>query len=250
MVVVGHPSVVPHQCFAHPGDAGARVSPLSDRRVLAWWHRIPPWRAGYWLVMMLYAELPARRARQALSDLLMVLWVLIWLRIGVAVHTLVDKLAVPGRELTSAGTSLAGASGAVGTRVERVPGIGAALRAPFGAVATGGRSLQSAGTLQQHVAHRLALLLAVLVAVIPVIAVATRYLPDRARWVRDASATRRLRDGSSDLRLFALRALVDRPAHELVQVAEDPMAEYDHGRVEALAALELGAFGLDARQQR
>lgn len=107
--------------------------------------------------MMLYAELPGRRARQLLADVVVLLWIALWCRLGVALF---------------------------------------------------------------------------------------RYLPGRVRWIRQATAARGLVAASSDLHLFALRAVASRPLAELRRVEPDPMAAMASGDFVRLAELELRAMGL------
>ena len=55
-----------------------------------------------------YAETTELRRRQIAVDLAVALWVLLWLRIGRALHDGVQRLAGPGVELQEAGAGLAG----------------------------------------------------------------------------------------------------------------------------------------------
>jgi len=58
--------------------------------------------------MKWYAETGPLRTRQLLADVLVALWVLLWLRIGLAVDDAVRRLGAPGRELEEAGNGLSG----------------------------------------------------------------------------------------------------------------------------------------------
>ena len=53
--------------------------------------------------MRLYADTPARRTRQILSDVLMLLWIGFWVYAGRQVHDLVTQLRAPADSITSAG---------------------------------------------------------------------------------------------------------------------------------------------------
>jgi hypothetical protein len=195
---------------------------------------------------MIYAELPSVRARQLILDAAAVVWVVLWIGVGRRLDQLIERLAGPGRNLEEAGRSLSGQAGGLGKDVGSLPVIGHALRAPFAAVSAGGQSLQDAGAAQQHAVHTLAVWLGVLVAVLPILWLAVRYLPGRRRWVREATAASRIRAASSTPDLFALRALAHQPLSQLRRVSPDPMAAYREGDVEALAALELARLGLRA----
>jgi hypothetical protein len=195
---------------------------------------------------MFYAELPAVRARQVILDAAVVVWVVLWVGIGRRLDQLIERLAGPGRSLQEAGRSLSGRAGGLGKDVGSLPVVGHALRAPFAAVSAGGQSLQDAGIAEQHAMHTLAIWLGVLVAVLPILWLAGRYLPGRRRWIREATAASSIRAASSTPDLFALRALAHQPLSQLRKVRPDPMAAYREGDVDALAALELARLGLRA----
>jgi len=200
--------------------------------------------------MRLYAETASLRARQVVTDLLVVAWATTWVLAGLTLKRLLDKLAGPGRTLRDAGSELAGSAGSIQDRVGRIPVVGDELRAPFGRVGDVGRTLVRAGETQQQVVHDLALWLGLVVAVLPVALVLLWWGPRRWRWVTEASAASRVRAGVSDLELFALRAVANRPLRELRRVSADPAADLAAGDYEALAALELRALGLRADPPR
>jgi hypothetical protein len=200
--------------------------------------------------MRLYAETASLRARQVVTDLLVVAWATTWVLAGLTLKRLLDKLAGPGRTLRDAGSELAGSAGSIQDRVGRIPVVGDELRAPFGRVGDVGRTLVRAGETQQQVVHDLALWLGLVVAVLPVALVLLWWGPRRWRWVTEASAASRFRAGVSDLKLFALRAVANRPLRELRRVSADPAADLAAGDYEALAALELRALGLRADPPR
>ena len=57
--------------------------------------------------MKLYADSEARRLRQMVGDALLLVWILVWIEIGKAVHDATMLLARPGEEITAAGNGLA-----------------------------------------------------------------------------------------------------------------------------------------------
>jgi hypothetical protein len=199
--------------------------------------------------MELYAQDRKLRTRQIASDALVVLWVAGWALLGRALHRLVSRLGGAGRFLEDAGQDFARSAGGTGERVDDLPVLGNRLASPFGAVADGGSAVARAGVAQQDAVSTLAMVLALLVALLPIAWLLARYLPGRIRWTRDATAARALlADG--DHRLFALRALAHQPLDRLRRIAPDPAASYERGDpdvVAALADLELGPLGLDAR---
>lgn len=196
--------------------------------------------------MKWYAETGPLRTRQLLVDALVALWALLWVRIGLAVEDAVRRLAAPGRELEEAGGGLAGGLGSAAERAEDVPLLGGGLSRPLEAAAGAGEALARAGAAQQDAVSTLAVLLALLLAGIPVAWALQRWLPARLSWARQAGAADRLR---GDVELFALRAAAHRPLHELARLGADPVGRWrrgEPGAAEALAALELRAHGLRA----
>lgn len=194
--------------------------------------------------MKLYAEVPRYRNRQVLQDLALVAWAYVWIRIGLHVRSLVDRLAEPGATIERAGDTFAGTLFDIGSKISEVPVVGTSLQAPFNSAGEAGRALEAAGATQQDVVHTLAAWLGVLLALIPISYVLYKYLPDRLRWVREASAADSLRIDAADLHLFAIRAVVRQPLYELKRVCPDPAAALQNGDYEPLATLELASLGL------
>jgi hypothetical protein len=193
---------------------------------------------------MLYAEIPSQRSRQLLTDGAALAWAALWVRAGMWTAELVGRLAGPARAIERAGGDFAHPFEAAGRRVADVPVIGDALGVAFRGAANAGHTLSGAGSSQAEVVHTLALWLGLFVAALPIALVAARYLPARVRWIRSANVARRLRDGAG-LELFALRAVANRPLHELWRACPDPAGALAAGDHEPLARLELTALGLE-----
>ena len=197
--------------------------------------------------MILYAQTPWRRARQLLGDLLVLGWVVLWVRVGQWVYDVVGLLAAPGRTLEAAGSSLAESLTSAGDTVARVPLVGDDVRAPFTAAGGAADSIAHAGVEVQEGVHQMALLLGLTVAAIPILLVAGVWLVVRARFVSRARAAGRILDSAADLDLFALRALATQPVRALARVSDDPANAWrrrDPEVVRSLAALELRSLGL------
>lgn len=196
--------------------------------------------------MQLYADEPRLARRQVAGDALLLVWIVAWVEIGQRLTVTVDRLGGPARTLARAGgrleDGLNGAAGGVG----RLPVVGGPLEEVFSDTAGAGTALREAGVEQAEVAHQLAVALGLLVAGLAIAWALSRHLPARLRWVRDAGAARALLADATDLRLFALRAVVNRPLSELRRVSADPGADLAAGRFDRLAALELAALGLPA----
>ncbi|MCW2620834.1 MAG: hypothetical protein JWL64_436, partial [Frankiales bacterium] len=116
--------------------------------------------------MKWYAETPPVRARQLVLDLLVLIWVVFFARLGVRVHDTVLGLREPGARLEDAGNSLAGSFDSAADRIDGAPVVGGRLRAPFDAAANAGRDVANAGVSGQHAIERLALILGLVVALV------------------------------------------------------------------------------------
>ncbi len=200
--------------------------------------------------MKLYADLPGRRARQLLTDLLVVVWVYAWVRLGLWLHDLVEKLAAPGRKVESAGNGLADNLASAGGKIDNVPGVGGSLATPFNKAADAARSLASAGHEQQQIVGDLALALSLALVAIPLGLVLFVWLPLRVRWIRRASAAAGLRGGTAGRDLLALRALATQPLRRLAGLDPQIAAAWRRGdpdAVDSLAALQLRSLGLRQR---
>ena len=197
--------------------------------------------------MKLYADAPARRTRQLLGDLFLLLWVVVWVRFGMTVHDATLALARPGREIREAGTGLSVRLREAGTAVGDLPLVGEEIRGPFDGAGDAADQIARAGAAQVRAVQELAWWLGLAVALVPVLVGLAAYLPARWRFVRTATAGQRFIDSSADLRLFALRAMARQPMHRLAGITGDPVAAWrrgDRSVIRELALLELRDAGL------
>ncbi|MFP5253486.1 MAG: hypothetical protein ACLGH4_06780 [Actinomycetes bacterium] len=197
--------------------------------------------------MKLYADAPGHRTRQILADVLLLLWVWLWVRVGLAVHDATLALAVPGEQIERAGSGLAGRLRDAGSSVGKIPLVGEEVRTPFDGAGDAADGIAAAGAAQAEAVGTLADWLGLAVAAIPILVVAAVYLPLRWRFVRAATAGRRLVDSGGDVDLFALRAMSHQPLHRLARISGDPAGAWRRGDadvVRALAELELRDVGL------
>lgn len=199
--------------------------------------------------MKLYAEAKRYRARQLISDAATIVWIIAWIRIGIFVDDLVNRLAGPGRAVEDAGRGFAQTVDSLGGEVDDVPVIGDALEGPLTTISGAGETLRDAGVAQQNAVETLGLWLGILLAFIPIGYVLLKYLPERLRWIREAGAADKLRIDAEDYQIFAIRALANQPLYELRRAADDPAAAYAAGDFEPLAALELGRLGLEVKRR-
>lgn len=196
-----------------------------------------------------YAQTPGRRTLQLAGDLLLLAWVYLWVRAGLAVRDATLALAEPGRRLEAGATDVAGSLTEAGEAAADVPLVGDDLQGPFVSAGEAADAIAAAGRRQVEVVEDLALLLGVVVMAIPVLIAVLAYLPGRVRFARRAGAARRFVDADADLSLFALRAMANQPMHRLAKVSDDPVTAWrvgDAAVVRALASLELRDVGLRA----
>ncbi|RSM68725.1 hypothetical protein DMB66_12185 [Actinoplanes sp. ATCC 53533] len=203
--------------------------------------------------MKMYADRLPTAIRQLLTDLLVVFWVYAWIRAGIWINDMVEKLGVPGQKLQEAGTGIAGNLGDIGGKVGRVPLVGDELTAPFNSAADAAKSLAEAGRQQQEVVDNLALTMALLIIAVPLALVLFLWLPLRLRWMRRAAVAAKVRNEPAGQDLLALRALASRPLNELAKLGPDIAQSWRNGdaaAVRALAALELKELGLKPAKAR
>lgn len=199
------------------------------------------------MLLTIYAETPARRARQIASDLWFVLWCALWIWLAIRLHDLILPLAAPGEKLADVGDALTDNMGAAGEAVDDLPFIGDDVSAPFDRVGEAGQSLANAGRGQQEVVERLAVALPLALAFLAISLLLVIWLPMRLRFIARATAAKRYVNAAEDLDLFALRALSRQPLTALLEIDPDPAAAWRRGDpavIESLATLELRSEGI------
>ncbi|NEK85837.1 hypothetical protein GCU60_08690 [Blastococcus saxobsidens] len=197
--------------------------------------------------MRFYAEQPALRSRQLAADAGVLLWTVFWVLVARVVHGAVLVLAEPGRAVEDLGRSVAGSMGSAAEAAEDVPVVGDELAAPFEALAGAGGSVGGAGRSAQDAVDTLALVLAVVLVLLPVGWLVSRWLPWRLRYAREAGAAQGMLTTPGDLEILAARALATAPLPELATLPDGTGAAWRRGdptAVRALAAVELARLGL------
>jgi hypothetical protein len=195
----------------------------------------------------IYADRGPAAVRQLVTDLFVVAWVYAAIRAAMWLHDLVQKLAVPGQRMESAGTGIADNLADVSGKIGRVPIVGDDLTAPFRSASDAARSLAGTGQQQQDLVDDLSLALSLGLLVFPLGLVLFVWLPLRVRWMRRAGAAAALRSAPAGRDLLALRALANQPLNRLTRIDPDVAESWrrgDDATVDALAALELRALGL------
>jgi hypothetical protein len=195
----------------------------------------------------LYAEKPGKALRQLITDILVVLWVYLWIKASMGVYDGVEKLAVPGEKLEGAGDSLAQQLRDAGGKVKRVPIAGDDLAGPFTKAGDAAAGVAEAGRQQQEVVHNIALAMSIGLLALTLSVVLFFWLPRRLRWIERASAAAKMRSSPAGKDLLALRALATQPLTKLVALDPDIAAAWRRGDADAvtrLAKLELASEGL------
>ena len=88
-------------------------------------------RPGHHGRMKLYADTPARRSRQIFGDLWVVAWAVFSVWLATMVFDVTMKLAVPGRKMESAATTMGEKLRDAGNSVDNVPMVGDKLAKPI-----------------------------------------------------------------------------------------------------------------------
>jgi hypothetical protein len=194
-----------------------------------------------------YAEKPGKALRQLITDLLVVFWIYLWVRVSMGVYDGIEKLAVPGQKLEGAGDSLAQQLRDAGGKVKRVPIAGDDLAGPFNKAGDAAAGVAEAGRQQQEVVHNAALAMSIGLLAVTLSVVLFIWLPRRLRWIERASAAAKMRGSAAGKDLLALRALASQPLAKLAAIDPDIAAAWRRGDADAvdrLAKLELAAEGL------
>ena len=168
--------------------------------------------------MRLYPDIPSRRFRTLVRDLLVIVLLIGFGLVGLWVHDTVDKLAVLGEGVRTVG--------------EKVP---------FG----GGDPIEDLGRSGEEGVHDLANLLGLLFFGLPAAMLLARYVPRRLDQVRTLTSASRVLVGG-DPRLVAMRAAFSLPYGTLLAYTQDPLGDLRAERYDALLAAAFEEAGLRA----
>jgi hypothetical protein len=194
--------------------------------------------------LRLYAEIPARRNRQVLVDLIAVALIALTVWAAFFVRDMIMLLAEPGRKVESSGDGLAEELGNVGDAASDVPLIGDVLKQPLQSAADASTGFADAGASLQEIVTQVADVTATALIVIPVLLILVLWLPPRLLWIRRSMIVRRLADAPGGADLLALRALTGSPA-ALVELPTPPGGFADawrRGDQEVIATLSAAAL--------
>jgi hypothetical protein len=178
-------------------------------------------------------------------DVLVVLWTVVWIVLGVAIGSFVERLGAVGDGLEDAGRAIGRAGEAV-DQLSDVPLVGEGFSEVAAEIQEVGLDTAARGRSVEDDADRLALLVGMSLALGPTLPILAVWLPPRVSRERERRALRtslRRGDGVA-LAYLANRAVATRLFRELRAVSDDPIADLAAGRYEALASLELDHLSL------
>lgn len=198
-----------------------------------------------------YATTPARLLAQLISDIVIAFWTVVWLLVGMAVHSAVSTIAAVGRQVQTGANGVADNLNTAGDRTDDVPLVGDALSKPLRAASEAALDIAGAGHSLDNTATWLAWVLAIAVAAPPILFVAMPWLFLRVRFFRRKWTAITLASTPAGEQLLALRALANRPLAKLATISADPVGAWrreDELAIRGLATLELHAAGIARRR--
>ncbi len=205
--------------------------------------------------MTIWSERPLMRAGEILADVSTLLWLTIWINLGVRLYGLLANLAESGRLVRRGGTGITDAGETIGSAIEGVPLVGeGAADGIRGAFSAAGEPLIIFGTDLERLLIIIAAVLGGLLIAVAIVPWLNRYLPWRiARWRRLTAASRVIRRKRARTQpipdatlesLLASRAIHRLEYDELLEFSPDPFGDWVGGRHDRLAMAELDRVGL------
>lgn len=188
---------------------------------------------------------PPAPSRLRTLDGVVVFWCVFWLVVGGWVGYELWQLSRLGTSLAEAGRGLDDAGRAL-QELRGIPIIGSTPGSIGDEVRAAAQEATLRGMSAAGSTRRLAVLLGLTTALVPLIPVLWLYLPRRRAHERDVALVRLVLDGDPAEAdgYLASRALRTHRYDELQRVADQPWRDYHAGRHRALADLELARLGL------
>jgi hypothetical protein len=197
-----------------------------------------------------YATTPGRLFAQLISDAVVVLWTVVWVFVGLAVHSAVTTIADVGKQVNDGATGVADNLSSAGDSTHGFPLVGDALSKPLRAASEAALGIAGAGHSLDTTATWLAVVLGLAVAAPPILFVVMPWLFLRVRFFRRKWRAISLATTPAGEQLLALRALANRPLAKLASVSIDPVGAWkrdDAIAIRGLANLELRSAGIRRR---
>ncbi len=195
------------------------------------------------------------RAGEIAADVATLVWLTIWIDLGVRLYGLLANLAESGRLVRDGGTGITDAGETIGSAIDGIPLVGeGAADGIRGALAAAGEPLIVFGTDLERLIIIMAAVLGALLVAVAIVPWLNRYLPWRiARWRRLNAASRVIRGSKRRTEpiadetlqsLLASRAVHRLEYDELLEFSPDPFGDWVAGRHDRLAMAELDRVGL------
>jgi hypothetical protein len=188
---------------------------------------------------------------QLFSDVAVVVWITVWVLVGMAVHSAIATIATVGRQVHDGANGVADNLDSAGNSAHHIPLVGDTLSQPLRAASEAALDIAGAGSSLDSTASWLAWVLALAVAAAPIVFVAMPWLYLRVRFFRRKWTAITLASTAAGEQLLALRALANRPLAKLTDVSDDPVGAWrreDPRAIRGLAALELRSAGMRLRR--
>ncbi|PQM49253.1 hypothetical protein C1Y40_00524 [Mycobacterium talmoniae] len=198
-----------------------------------------------------YATSPGRLLAQLFSDVGVAVWSLVWLLVGVAVHSAISTIAAVGDQVHSGANGVAENLESAGSSADHIPLVGDTVSKPLTAASAAALDIAGAGHTLDTTASWLAVVLAIAVAAPPIAAVAVPWLVLRLRFFRRKRMVLAL--AATPAASSCWRCGRDEPpAAQLADISPDPVGAWRHQDLAAicgLAGLELRSAGLRRRSR-
>ncbi len=198
-------------------------------------------------------SIESRRTQRSIVaiDLLVVLWTAAWLVLGIAVGNFVARLGAVGEGMQDTGRAIGRAGDAVG-QLSDVPLVGEGFDAIAEEIQEIGSETAQNGRSVEDDVDSLAVLIGAGLALGPTLPILALWVPPRVSRERERHSLRKSlkSDDGVALAYLANRAVATRGFRELRKASDDPVADLEAGRYEALAALELDHLALGTLRPR
>ena len=204
--------------------------------------------------MRLYPDIYGRRFAWVFADVIFVVWLYLSVRLGLWVNSLILQLDALAQGVIRAGRTFDSWIKSFEQGIPNgVPYLSDFLHRTAEALKThSGDSLISAGQTGSHAVHVMALILAVVVASIPILVAVLIFVPRRLRLIADmrgVHVTLKRALASPELtpqmlEILAGRAIYTLPYNQLLAYSRNPAEDWYLRRFEPLARAELERHGL------
>ena len=204
--------------------------------------------------MRIWSELRAQRLREMAADLATLVWILLWVNLGIRLYGGLAELSSVGTSIGDAGSGIQDAGSSIGDALSNIPLIGeGAGNVVDDALNTAGSPLVDAGASLEQLLLTIAALLGLLLVAVALVPWLNRYVPWRiARWQRLRAGARAIHRGATApavadadfQRLLASRAIHRLEYADLLDYTPDPYGDFMAGRHDRLAEAEMASVGL------